>query len=286
MESDARIIPSMERTPRNGTHFDVVASAIRYIEENFKTQPGLDEIAACVGLSPFHFQRLFTEWAGTSPKKFLEYISIEHAKSLLASNASLLTAALQSGLSGTSRLHDLFISIEGMTPGEYRDGGRNLRINFCFSESPFGTVLIASSEKGIVHMAFVEKEPASLQELKKRFPQARFNERRDKIQEEACAIFKKGTLPEIRLHLKGTPFQLKVWRALLTIPSGRLSTYGAIAARIKNPKAHRAVGTAIGANPVAFLIPCHRVILSRGPLGNYRWGSVRKKAMIGWESAR
>lgn len=269
---------------RKKKDFDVITSAIGYIDTHFKAQPGLDDIAASVGLSPFHFQRLFSAWAGTSPKKFLQYVSLEHAKKLLKEDASVLETALKTGLSGTGRLHDLFVTIEGMTPGEYRNGGHDLAINFSFKETPFGTVLIASTSKGVVHLTFVEKKSASLRELKNRFPHARFKETNDKLQRDALAIFKKGTLPEIRLHLKGTPFQLKVWRALLMIPSGRLSTYDTIARSIKNPKAHRAVGTAVGQNPVAFLIPCHRVILSRGPLGNYRWGSTRKKAMIGWEA--
>ncbi len=270
-------------------NYDRIAQAIRYIKSNFKRQPSLEELAGEVCLSPFHFQRLFHEWAGTTPKKFLQYISLEHAKTLLKEGqTTLFDAAFETGLSGTGRLHDLFIHIEGMTPAEYKNGGKDLSVNFSFAESPFGNLLVASTSKGICHMAFIDDEMNARNELIKRFPNATFQHKTDVMQESALAIFQSdwGKLPEIKLHLKGTDFQLKVWETLLRIPTGRLTTYGNIACQIGNSNASRAVGTAIGSNPVAFLIPCHRVIQSTGNLGGYMWGETRKSAIIGWESAK
>jgi AraC family transcriptional regulator, regulatory protein of adaptative response / methylated-DNA-[protein]-cysteine methyltransferase len=270
-------------------NYNRIAEAIEYIKINFREQPNLDVIAKKINLSPFHFQRLFTEWAGTSPKKFLQYISIEHAKKILNDNRStLFDAAYETGLSGTSRLHDLFINIEGMTPAEYKNGGRDLTINYSFAESPFGNLMVASTHKGICHMAFNNKDELAFEDLIKAFPNATFNRKLDLVQQNALFIFQNdwSKLPEIKLHLKGTEFQLKVWETLLKIPMGQLSTYGAISQQIGNPNASRAVGTAIGSNPVAFLIPCHRVIQSTGAFEGYRWGNTRKTAMIGWEGAR
>jgi len=269
-------------------NYNRIAEAIEYIKANFKEQPNLDEVAEKVHLSPFHFQRLFSEWAGTSPKKFLQYTSIEHAKKLLKENqATISETAYETGLSGTSRLHDLFVSIEGMTPAEYKNGGKNLFINFSFAESPFGNIIVASTEKGICFMAFAENEENGFEDLKNKFPNAAFSRKLDWIQQNALFIFQNdwSKLSEIKLHLKGTDFQLKVWETLLKIPMGQLSTYGSIAYQIEKPNASRAVGTAIGSNPVAFLIPCHRVIQSSGIFGGYMWGNTRKTAIIGWEGA-
>ena len=271
------------------TNFSRIEEAISYINNNFKAQPGLEELAEKIHLSPFHFQRLFTEWAGVSPKKFLQYISVEHAKTILKDKqATLFDAAYETGLSGTSRLHDLFIKIEGMTPGEFKNGGENLTINYSYAESPFGNILVASTSKGICHMAFVDSEEEALYKLQSSFPNAKYKQMVDLIQQNALYIFTHdwSKLNQIKLHLKGTHFQLKVWETLLKIPMGQLSTYGNIATQIKNPKASRAVGSAIGSNPVAFLIPCHRVIQSTGTIGGYHWGSTRKTAMIGWEAAK
>lgn len=269
--------------------FSRIAQAIEYIQVNFQQQPTLEEVAEKVHLSPFHFQRLFSEWAGTSPKKFLQYISLEHAKKLLQnSHTSLVETAYQTGLSGTSRLHDLFITIEGMTPGEYKNGGSNLLINYSFAESPFGNLIVASTPKGICYMAFQEDKSQAFAELQAKFPNANFSRKLDFLQQNALFIFQHdwSKLPQIKLHLKATEFQLKVWETLLKIPMGNLSTYGSIAQQIEKPYACRAVGTAIGSNPVAFLIPCHRVIQSSGAIGGYMWGSTRKKAIIGWEGAK
>lgn len=271
------------------TNFSRIEEAIGYIHNNFKTQPSLEEIAKNMHLSSYHFQRLFTEWAGISPKKFLQYISVEHAKNLLKKNQSTLSeVAFDTGLSGTGRLHDLFINIEGMTPGEYKNGGENLCINYSYAESPFGNILVASTSRGICHMAFADNGKEALEKLQKKFPKAMYKQMVDLIQQNALYIFTHDwkRINTIKLHLKGTAFQIKVWETLLKIPMGQLSTYGEIAEHIKNPKASRAVGSAIGDNPVAFLIPCHRVIQSTGNFGQYHWGSNRKMAMIGWEAAK
>ncbi|UKB82959.1 methylated-DNA--[protein]-cysteine S-methyltransferase [Chryseobacterium sp. MEBOG06] len=269
--------------------YNRIAKAIEYIQSNFRLQPSLEEVAENIHLSPAHFQKIFTEWAGTSPKKFLQFISLEHAKNLLKEEkASIFDTAYETGLSSTSRLHDMFVKIEGMSPAEYKNGGKSLVINYSFSESPFGNILVASTEKGICHMAFENDKETALGELEKKFPNASFIEKQDALQKNALSIFDKDwtKLNTIKLHLKGTDFQLKVWESLLTIPMGKLSTYGNLAEKIGNPKASRAVGTAIGSNPVAFLIPCHRVIQSTGHLGGYRWGIDRKQLMMGWESSQ
>ncbi|WP_436899524.1 methylated-DNA--[protein]-cysteine S-methyltransferase [Acinetobacter gyllenbergii] len=270
-------------------NYERIAQAIDYIQQNFQQQPQLDEVAAHIHLSPAHFQRLFTEWVGTSPKKFLQYISVEHAKKILKQEqGSIFDATFATGLSSTSRLHDLFIQIEGMTPAEYKHGGQSLTIHYQFAETLFGEVLIASTHKGICALSFVDNRADALQQLTAQFPQAVIIEQSDAFQQSALALFQKDQpqLAEIKLHLKGTEFQLKVWQSLLKIPMGQLSTYGELAKAIEHPKAARAVGTAIGSNPVAFLIPCHRVIQSTGAFGGYEWGTLRKIALIGWEGVQ
>lgn len=276
-------------TEQQQLNYERIAGAIQYMSSHFKEQPTLEDIARHIHLSPFHFQKLFTEWAGTSPKKFMQYLSIEYAKKLLKNQAPRLSdAAYETGLSGSSRLHDLFISIEGMTPAEYRDGGKNLLIQYSFAACPFGNILTASTAKGICHLSFYEdQQQEALSALKKRFPLATFAECLNSMHTQALQVFsnKSSILPDIKLHLKGSPFQLKVWQALLQIPMGGLSTYGRLAGEIENPAAARAVGTAIGSNPVAFLIPCHRVIQASGIIGGYMWGQERKTAILGWEAA-
>lgn len=273
---------------QNQIDYERIAKAIEYIQSNFKLQPNLDEVAEKIHLSPAHFQKIFTDWAGTSPKKFLQFISLEHAKNLLKEeNASLFDTAYETGFSSTSRLHDLFVNIEGMSPAEYKNGGKSLTINYSFSESPFGKIITASTEKGICYMAFENDKETALGNLIHKFPNASFFEKQDGFQKNALSIFNQDwtKLNTIKLHLKGTDFQLKVWESLLKIPMGKLSTYGNLAEKIGNPNASRAVGTAIGSNPVAFLIPCHRVIQSSGNIGGYMWGSERKQLIIGWESS-
>ena len=270
-------------------NYERIAGAINYIKLNFKEQPNLDEVAEKVNLSPFHFQRLFTDWAGISPKKFLQYLSLDYAKSILKNNqATLFDTAFETGLSGTGRLHDLFVNIEGMTPAEYKNGGKSLQINYSFAESPFGNIIVASTPKGICYMAFADDRDGAFDQLRAQFPNAEYTQMVDAAQQEALFIFKNdwSHLSNIKLHLKGTNFQLKVWEALLNIPIGGLSTYSSVAKAIHQPTASRAVGSAVGDNPVAFLIPCHRVIKSTGEFGQYHWGATRKTAIIGWEAAQ
>jgi len=270
-------------------NYSRIAEAIEYIQQNFTEQPTLEKIAKKVHLSPFHFQKIFTDWAGVSPKKFLQYISVQYAKQILNnSQATLFETAFKTGLSGTGRLHDLFVKIEGMTPGEYKNKGENLSINYNYQESFFGKILVASTNKGICYMGFSDKKNDAFNELEKRFSNANFIQQTDEIQQNALLIYTQdwSKINEIKLHLKGTDFQLKVWETLLKIPLGNLATYGNIAKEIQKPKASRAVGTAIGNNPIAFLIPCHRVIQSTGIFGGYMWGTTRKTVIIGWEASK
>lgn len=265
-----------------------IAKAITYIKEHSAEQPSLDEIAKAVHLSPYHFHRMFKKWAGVTPKEFLKYISLDQAKNLLGKNQTLEEVTFRTGLSSTSRLHDLFVNIEGMTPGEYKNGGRELQILYSFDESPFGMAMIASTNKGICSFTFVDSENEGIRDLKKTWFNADIKEGTNKHIKNLEKVFSHtGRRPDdIKLHIKGTNFQLKVWEALLKIPSGALATYSDIAARIDHPKSSRAVGTALSRNPVAYLIPCHRVIRKVGGIGEYRWGSTRKRAIIGWESAQ
>lgn len=273
----------------NPYHYDKIASAIQFLEQNIEKQPTLEEIAAHVHLSPFHFQRLFTAWAGISPKKFLQYLSVAYIKRLLEEHQdlTLFDAADKAGLSSTSRLHDLFIKIEAMTSAQYKSGGRNLTIKYKWKESPFGTLLVASTTIGICYLSFVDQRSDSLEELRATFPEADFVAESSEFHDQIFDFFEKdwGAASHLTLHLKGTPFQLKIWETLLKIPMGGVATYGRIAAQAGHSGASRAVGTAIGSNPVSFLVPCHRVIRSTGVIGNYRWGKTRKMAMIAWESA-
>ena len=280
----------IEQDKSDQTNYLRIAKAIDFINDNFKQQPNLAQIADHVHLSSAHFQRLFIEWAGISPKKFLQYISLEHAKAILKNHKdiSLQDATFDTGLSSVSRLHDLFIKIEGMTPAEYKNGGESLQINYDFADSIFGSMLVASTTKGVCYMAFVDHDTEAFDLLKAQFPNAKFVQKSDELQQKALRILQTDNqnFSEIKLNLKGTDFQLKVWESLLKIPMGELTTYGTIAKTIGNDKATRAVGTAIGSNPVAFLIPCHRVIQSSGNFGGYMWGITRKTAIIGWEGAK
>jgi AraC family transcriptional regulator of adaptative response/methylated-DNA-[protein]-cysteine methyltransferase len=269
------------------TDYERIEKAILYIRENFQQQPDLDVVAKQVYLSPFHFQRLFKEWAGVSPKKFLQYITVEYAKGLLKNDLSLFDATIETGLSATSRLHDLFLSIEGMTPGEYKNGGKNLLIRYSFASTVFGDVVLASTDKGLCHLSFIINKEDAKAMLVALFPHAHFIQEIDQMQANALKFFTGdwNDLQKVKLHLKGTAFQVKVWQSLLKIPFGKMSTYSSIANSILQPSASRAVGTAVGANPVAFLIPCLRVIRSTGVIGEYLWGSARKTAILGWEAA-
>lgn len=266
-----------------------IANAIAYIEANVTAQPTLDDIARQVNLSPYHFQRLFTRWAGTTPKRFLQVLTLELGKQLLSKEGSLLDVSAALGLSGSSRLHDHFVQLEAVTPGEFRRRGEGLVITYGVAVSPFGLLFAARTPRGICRAAFIDSAvevAEQLDTLKKIWPLATYRQQ-DAVAQTLSAVM--STLPgkspkqPLALHISGTNFQLAVWRALLRIPSGTAVTYTDIAHAIGSPRAVRAAGTAIGANPVALLIPCHRVIQQSGALGGYRWGLTRKVAIQAWE---
>jgi AraC family transcriptional regulator of adaptative response/methylated-DNA-[protein]-cysteine methyltransferase len=267
--------------------YQIIEQAIRFLEENLQRQPELRQVAESVGLSEYHFQRLFTRWAGISPKRFLQYLTKENAKQLLQAS-SVLTATYSLGLSSPARLHDLFVSTEATTPGEFKSRGSGLLIRYAFHPSPFGEVLIGITGRGICHLAFVQaSHAASLVNLKSEWANASFIEDAFATSPLVEPIFSLGnTSTPISLFVTGTNFQIKVWEALLSIPFGALTTYEEIAEKIGNPHAVRAVGTACGHNSIAYLIPCHRVIRKMGEFGNYRYGTLRKKALHGWEAAQ
>ena len=270
------------------TDYQRIEAALTFAGAHFQDQPSLEQLAAQAHWSPFHFQRKFQEWAGVSPKKFLQYLSLGHAKRLLRQQASVAEAAYETGLSGTGRLHDLFITLEAMTPGEYRQGGAALAIAYSFGESPFGPYLVASTAKGICKLAFVENAETALTELRLEWPQAALQAADAAAHAQVTRFFAREftAADRLHLHLKGTSFQLKIWESLLRIPEGGLRTYAQVAGAAGSGAAVRAAGTAIGANPVGYLIPCHRVIRQSGELGQYRWGTGRKAALLGWEAAR
>jgi AraC family transcriptional regulator of adaptative response/methylated-DNA-[protein]-cysteine methyltransferase len=270
------------------TPYERIEAAIRYIQAHAEESPDLDRIAEQVHVSPFHFQRLFTEWAGVSLKQFLQYIRASYAKQLLASRGTLFDVSEKMGLSSSSRLHDLFIRLEAMTPAQYRAGGAGLSIVYEEVDTRFGKALLASSSVGICHLAFIQPGEDAFATLQRKFPQAQLQAGSTPIHQSALRWLQGEStkLDSIKLHVRGTDFQLKVWEALLKIPMGQLTTYGRLAEQIDSPNASRAVGSAIGDNPIAFLIPCHRVIRSSGIIGEYRWGSIRKSLLLGWEAAQ
>ena len=299
-----------------------IEAAIRYINAHYQEAPSLAAIADAVHVSPFHFQRLFSRWAGVSPNQFMRCLSLGHAKALLADgSAPLLDVAYETGLSGDGRLHDLFVTIEGMTPGQYKNGGRDLVIRHALYDSPFGPVIIASTAIGTCHIGFVDEDEGDpMTELRAQFPEATFieatfleagsieatsyetksyetksheatgYERGNDFHRQAVALLnqKAGMVPKapLKLHVKGTGFQIKILDALLRIPGGGVASYQDVATYVCSPAATRAAASAIAANPVAVLIPCHRVIQKTGQLGGYRWGPLRKQAMIGWEGSQ
>jgi AraC family transcriptional regulator of adaptative response/methylated-DNA-[protein]-cysteine methyltransferase len=269
-------------------NFERVRDAIRFLRTNYRDQPRLDEVAEEVHLSEYHFQRIFSEWAGISPKKFLKYLTVESLKRDLQTTADLLEVSEKVGLSSMSRVHDLFITMESVTPAEYRNGGEGMEIHYGFHESPFGSCFIAQNHRGICAVSFVETDrEAVLNEFAMKWRNARLIEAPELTRDVAEKMFDLDSLDrKFHLLVRGTPFQIKVWEALLKIPSGMVTSYGSVANAIDHSKATRAVGTAIGSNPISFLIPCHRVIRNEGIIGNYHWGPERKTAMIGWEKSR
>jgi AraC family transcriptional regulator of adaptative response/methylated-DNA-[protein]-cysteine methyltransferase len=269
-------------------HYETVARAIEFIREHALRQPSLEEIARHAGMSEFHFQRVFAQWAGVSPKRFLQYLTKEHAKLALRSSSDVLDAALAAGLSAPSRLHDLIVSCEAMTPGEYKVGAAGVAIEYGMAGTPFGRAVIGSTARGVCYFEFcgdAHEEPIAA--LEHHWPGAQLHRNDDAAQALAQKIFPVTPAPG-RLHvvLKGTNFQLKVWEALLRIEPGRIVSYSQLAKSIGKPGAARAVGSALAANIVAYLIPCHRVIKDSGELSSYRWGTTRKSALLAWEASK
>lgn len=286
----------------NRRDHDRIGHALDWLQENARRQPSLDELSAELGLSPYHLQKLFTRWAGISPKRFVQTITIAHARALLRESQPVLDASFETGLSGPGRLHDLFVHVEAMTPGEYKNLGQGLNIRYGTFDSPFGECLIAETERGICALEFLDrgmKGPGAegvwtredaLASLCDHWPGAVFVRDAAAIARTGKMVFDRAVKPDsdggIRLHIKGTNFQVQVWRALLRVPEGCVIDYGGLARRLGRPTAARAVATAVGDNPVSVIIPCHRVLRRHGELGGYRWGLSRKLALLGWELAR
>lgn len=267
-----------------------ISDAIAFIASQVERQPTLDEIAAHVHLSPFHFQRLFSRWAGVTPKRYLQVLTLERAKALLHESRSLLEVADTLGLSSGSRLYDHFVQLEAVTPGEYKQRGAGLVIDHGVHDTPFGQAFVALTPRGVCNFSFLdEKAPkAPLAALAQRWPAAQLREVPSRTQGVIHTMFDGSKTPDrpISLHVSGTNFQISVWRALLEIPPARVVSYAQVASAVGSPKAARAVGLAVGANPVALMIPCHRVIQQNGKLGGYHWGETRKQAIHAWEAAR
>jgi AraC family transcriptional regulator, regulatory protein of adaptative response / methylated-DNA-[protein]-cysteine methyltransferase len=272
--------------------YERIASVIRYLDRHHIEQPDLSKLARSVGLSPFHFHRLFSRWAGVTPKDFVQCLTVENVKQLLRSGASVLDTALNVGLSGPGRLHDLCVTLEAASPGEIKSGGFGTRIEYGFAGTPFGRGLIAETNRGICHLAFVNGQDISRTRslLLQQWPHAELHRDDQRAQDLAAKIFMRPAPGQpqttLRAFVRGTPFQVQVWRALLHVPTGSVTSYGRISAAIQQPTAARAVGSAVGANPIAFIIPCHRVIRETGAIGNYHWDPIRKRAILGWEMSQ
>ncbi|NTT85552.1 methylated-DNA--[protein]-cysteine S-methyltransferase [Tabrizicola fusiformis] len=266
-------------------HYAVIARALKIIDAG---GPGLtlDDLAAQMGMSPAHFQRVFSQWVGISPKRYQQYLTLDHARRLLADRFTVLETALETGLSGTGRLHDLFLRWEAMSPGDYARAGEGLVIRWGWFDSPFGPALVMGTDKGICGLGFAAEmgAEAAMEDLTRRWPKARYTEDPEALRPWVAAAF--GAGGEAALHLIGAPFQIKVWEALMRVPSGHVTTYSEIAGAVGLPRAVRAVGTAVGRNPVSFLIPCHRALRRDGGLGGYHWGLPVKRAILAWEAAR
>lgn len=272
--------------------YERIREAIRFLARHVEKQPALDELADHLGLSPSHCQRLFKRWAGVSPKRFVQFLTVEHAKRLLRNSASILETSYEVGLSGPGRLHDLFVAVEAVTPGEYKEFGNGIEVRWGIHPAPFGDCLIAETERGVCHLSFGDGD---LRRNRRRLESDWRHSRRIRDQQgtEATArrVFAadrwtRNDPPELRLLLKGTNFQLQVWRALLQIPAGKVVSYGNLARSLGRPAAARAVASAVASNPISYLVPCHRVLRSTGALGGYAWGTERKRALLAWERAR
>ena len=280
--------------PSDRSHdYDLIRQAIAFLSETWTEQPSLDRLAAQLGLSPAHCQKLFKRWCGLSPKEFVQAITVDHARALLAGSASVLDAAYEVGLSGSSRLHDLFVSHEAMTPGDYKRRGEGLEMAYGFHASPFGEALLIATERGLAGLAFVDEDKGqtrqdALADMMQRWPKARYVEAPERTAPHARQIFsgERSSDQPVRLVMIGTDFDVRVWETLLKIPMGRAVSYTDIARHIGSPSASRAVGSAVGRNPISFVVPCHRVLRGDGSLGGYHWGLTRKRALIGWETGR
>jgi len=271
--------------------YDTVRRAIAFISENWRAQPTIEAIADAAAVTPDELHHLFRRWAGLTPKAFMQALTLDHAKSLLRDSASILDAALDSGLSGPGRLHDLFVTHEAMSPGEWKTGGAGMTLRYGFHPSPFGTAIIIASERGLAGLAFADPgdETTALADMQRRWPRADYIEDHSGTAALAQRIFDPRLWrPEepLRVVLIGTDFEVRVWESLLKIPMGRATTYSDIACNVRSPKASRAVGAAVGRNPISFVVPCHRVIGKSGALTGYHWGITRKQAMLGWEAGR
>ena len=271
-------------------NYSRIEKAIQYLEENFQRQPELDDVAEKVHLSPFHFQRIFTDWAGISPKRFLQFLTVDFLKTKLEQSKNIVEAADAAGLSSQSRVYDLFTTLEAVTPHEYKQKGSGIRVEYGIHETPFGLCLIGATERGICWLSFIstDEDPKNeLEKMKEHWHNSIFHQEQQLTKAFTDQIFfNKNTDKKLHVFVKGTNFQIKVWEALLRIPMGDVTTYQGIAQQIQSPKAMQAVGSAVGSNHVAYLIPCHRVIRKDGILGEYRWSSTRKKSIIGWEMAK
>lgn len=270
-------------------HYAVVRQTLKRITEDWRDQPTLELLAKEAGLQPIQLQRVFARWAGLTPKQFLQAITLDHAKALLRDTASVLDASYEVGLSGSSRLHDLFVTHEAMTPGEYRNRGAGLEIAYGFHPSPFGQVLIMATDKGLAGLGFADpgEEKAALADMCARWPAARFQKDPEATAVYAERVFNPNFWQEnqpLNIVMIGTDFEIRVWQTLLKIPMGKAATYSDIATSLGKPKASRAVGTAVGRNPISFVVPCHRVLAKGGKLGGYHWGLTRKRAILGWET--
>ncbi len=268
--------------------YERMAKAISFIRQHHLEQPSLATIAQHVNLSEYHFQRLFTQWAGISPKRFSQYLTLDYAKSKLAEANNLLELTIESGLSSPGRLHDLFVTLEAMSPGEYKSAGAGLKIRYGIHDTPFGACLIAITDRGICNLHFLNDINKQLgeQQLQTEWPNATIIYKQQATEDICDQIFHTSEQSPLTLHIKGTNFQIQVWQALLKIPLGGLTTYQGLAESIGKPTAARAVGNAVGRNPVGYLIPCHRVIRGSGEIGGYRWGLERKTVLLGWEASQ
>ena len=266
-----------------------IEKAIGYLTENYSRQPELQEVAEKVFMSPFHFQKVFTDWVGISPKKFLQYLTIDHLRHKIAETNNMMEAAAQAGLSSQSRVHELFVKIEGVSPQQYKSGGKGLHILYGYHPTPFGLCFIAVAEKGICALKFIDEEQSrnEFELFEQRWPFAALEHKPSATQAYVKKIFNRhpGEAENLQVLVQGSPFQLKVWEALVTIPFGSVGSFQQVAQMIGQPGAARAVGAAVAANTILYLIPCHRIITKEGSMGNYHFGKVRKQAMIGWEMA-